>query len=304
MLIQLKIDRERRLRAANNSSSNNNNNNNNNSTSSYDRDSRNNHSSNNNYSSSRDNNNDRSERGTPRSGKPAWMDEDSNSKDSAPAWMDAPASGVGGGEGLTFGSTTGRGGLDGSGAGGDGLDGIQAFKAQMKEMERREKEAASGGFHRKEEATPLVSIKASVPQESISSTDSNDVFIPPPSNKDSRSSVFDNLGLGTGISATTSLPNSGQQVAGSARGSRFAKFFDGKPPVAQQTSAFEGLLGGNKGGEAPSQEGRDSMARLMGMLQVSGVSLTSVVFPFSKLTLSYLNRLEPQLLLLLRSLLQ
>jgi collagen type III alpha len=195
-----------------------------------------------------------------------------------PAWMDAPASGSNAG---MFGSSASKADL-GAAEGGDGVDGIQAWKAQMKEMERREREGPGSVSAEKARVEPVESVSVFSALAAAPKQDPTDFVIP--GAKESRASVFDNLGLGTGIAASSS--GGGE---GGGRGSRFAKFFDGKPVAAPappaQRSAFEGLLGGMmggggvQGGPEPSVQDRESMARLMGMLQVSGVSLFLIATP-------------------------
>lgn len=212
----------------------------------------------------------------------------------------------------------------------DGMDSIQAFKAQMKEMERKEREQAqaSTGGGRTESgnkesavengssaksddvrstATGTTPSTASTPSvfEHLTSSNSNpspatsnntgDFSIP--GSKDARPSVFDNLGLGTGITGvstgSTSHPGEG------GRSSRFAKFFDGKPPAttpstsssAPAKSVFDSLIGAptsqrnGTGGQEASKGDQESMNRLLGMLQLSGVSLIGGSFPFSSVAL-------------------
>lgn len=198
-----------------------------------------------------------------RSGRPAWADDDSASS-SAPAWMDGPTSGL-----PSFGG--------GGAAKDDGVDGIQAFKKQMREMERREKERESGGpVPREREEAPKEVQEQNGDNERLETHD----FSIPAGAKEARPSVFDNLGLGTGIRVDAPVDAGAGGGGAGGRSSRFAKFFDGKPAPAAvqapQASVFESLMGGmgggggGGGGEA-SREDRESMARLMGMLQVSGV---------------------------------
>ncbi|GJN93514.1 hypothetical protein Rhopal_006571-T1 [Rhodotorula paludigena] len=232
-----------------------------------------------------------------RSGRPAWMDEDSpaaSGSGSSPAWMDAPATGnlsfdndghVRDGakrrtspkekedappraSGLAaFSTSSGKG----------GMDSLQAFKAQMKERERkdRERELRAAGLPVERDDPPATS--------------------PPPGLEPASSkSIFEDLGISR---ATVSPPGLGGATGASAeeggRSSRFARFFDGKPagsaqaspqPAAQQppASVFGSLMAGMGGGASsassspgPSKEDADSMARLLGMLQVSGARASS-----------------------------
>lgn len=283
------IDRDRRLRTSNTTSSNNrdstsrtNNNNNHHSES---------------YTSSRSSNS-----------RPSWMEDSpssSSNHSSQPAWMDSapPAhdeglAAYGGGissSGKSLRDSTSGGG--GGSAGGDGLDGIQAFKAQMREMERREKEMSGGGTGREDEKRrdsnsnegtdrPILPPPGFGLASTGTTSNSTDFVIPPPSSFDQaqapRASVFDQLGLGTGITSISgSNATSNHQTAGGARSSRFAKFFDkdGKPAAPASSppavkSPSEGFLSAGSGGAAggANKEDRESMNRLMGMLQVSGVS--------------------------------
>ncbi|GAA5820759.1 hypothetical protein JCM3770_005958 [Rhodotorula araucariae] len=222
-----------------------------------------------------------------RSGRPAWMDDGSPSGSTggaSPAWMDAPASGN-----LSFDGTGHvRDGEDkaplreeltmpslasfSGGAGGkNGLDGLQAFKAQMKERERkdREREMRAAGIPVEHESAPAPATESSPALEPAKS-------------------IFEDLGISR---ATQPPPGLGGPAVGEGgRSSRFARFFDGKPTTqaAQQqpqASAFSSLLAGMGGPEAPagdgagpSKEDSDSMARLLGMLQVSGAKTASPLF--------------------------
>ncbi|BGP00510.1 hypothetical protein NBRC10513v2_006314 [Rhodotorula toruloides] len=243
------------------------------------------HSSSNNVNAD-SNRRDRDRDAPSRSGRPAWMDEESppgTSGSSAPAWMDAPATG-----GLSFGSDghvledaapkdeLPSGGLAafGAGAGGKGgMDGLQAWKAQMKEREKRDRERemrAAGIPVEREEAT---SHEQATLQE------------PPPK------SIFEDLGISRKTGAPPGFDSPGP-VQDGGRSSRFARFFDAKAPpppeaaspqiAAQQPAAsiFSSLMGGaasqpTSGSPAPSKEDADSMARLLGMLQVSGARSSS-----------------------------
>lgn len=224
-----------------------------------------------------------------RSGRPAWMDEDSppgTSGSSAPAWMDAPATG-----GLSFGSDghvvedempkdeKAAGGLAafGAGAGGKGgMDGLQAWKAQMKERERRDRE--------RELRAAGIPIEVEEPVTTERTPQG-----PPPK------SIFEDLGIGRTQGAPPGLDSLASAQDG-GRSSRFARFFDAKAPTpaepaspqaaAQQPapSIFNSLMGGapsqpTSGSPAPSKEDAESMARLLGMLQVSGARSSSPAVP-------------------------
>lgn len=255
-------------------------------------------------------------RNGPRSARPAWMDDEpSTASSSTPAWMDAPVSGTG----LAFGATPAAGGGDG---GDGGMDSIQAFKAQMKEEERRrnaptasrrdsdrrDSDDADDGRPSKANGLTIdlptnshplaVAVDGSSPVPPSSNHDGasggvlrpavdglNDDFTIPASNE-SRPSVFENLGLRNGASRPPAEKVRGGRGGGGGEGqgrsSRFAKFFDaGKPqtpsaaaPPPQPHSIFSELMGGMakpKSGPEPSREDQESMARLLGMLQISGV---------------------------------
>lgn len=237
------------------------------------------------------------------------MDDDSPSGSgsgggSSPAWMDAPATGslsfdgsghVRDGEGVDSRASNAasrdrdRDRLAKSplstfspAAGKNGIDSLQAFKAQMKERERkdREREMRAAGLSVEEDRPATASEPAA--QEAAPAK-----------------SIFEDLGIARasqpppGFEGTASSAASPPAAEG-GRGSRFARFFDGKPAgqaspqqAAQQppASAFSSLLGaaagassasGTSGGAAgPSKEDADSMARLLGMLQVSGARSSS-----------------------------
>ncbi|BGP26839.1 hypothetical protein Rt10032_c21g6433 [Rhodotorula toruloides] len=242
------------------------------------------HSSSNNTGSD-SNRRDRDRDAPSRSGRPAWMDEDSPAGtfgSSAPAWMDAPATG-----GLSFGSDghvledempkdeLPPGGLPvfSAGAGGKGgMDGLQAWKAQMKEREKRDREREMRA--------------AGIPIEAEETTGGHQSAPPPPK------SIFEDLGLSRTTGAPPGLGSPGPAQDG-GRSSRFARFFDAKAPpllaeppssqaATQQPAAsiFSSLMGGPGGqpisaNPRASKEDADSMARLLGMLQVSGARSTS-----------------------------
>ncbi|BGP34495.1 hypothetical protein JCM10296v2_006316 [Rhodotorula toruloides] len=243
------------------------------------------HSSSNNVNAD-SNRRDRDRDAPSRSGRPAWMDEDSppgTSGSSAPAWMDAPATG-----GLSFGSDghvledaapkdeppTGGLAAFGAGAGGKGgMDGLQAWKAQMKEREKRDRE--------REMRTAGIPIEP----EETTSHDQAAPQGPPPK------SIVEDLGISRMAGAPPGFDSPAPAQDG-GRSSRFARFFDAKAPpppepaspqsAAQQpaTSMFSSLMGGaasqpTSGSAAPSKEDADSMARLLGMLQVSGARSSS-----------------------------
>ncbi|GAA5892219.1 hypothetical protein JCM6882_003614 [Rhodosporidiobolus microsporus] len=243
------------------------------------------------------------------SGRPAWMDDDGPHSGSSPAWMDAPTTGN-----MSFGS--GRNAFDGeetkekarepkagmgsAAAGKGGMDSIQAWKAQMKEMERRERERDLKAAGIAVDSPPAKeqerAQEADAAQASIFSTLGGSA--------NENKSIFEDLGI-TRPPPGLPLPNQaggGEEARagaeGGGRGSRFARFFDGKPPTtqaqspamaaAQAPSVFGALMagagtsggatsaaGGAAGTPGPSKEDADSMARLLGMLQVSGARTTS-----------------------------
>ncbi|GAA6018932.1 hypothetical protein JCM10207_009205 [Rhodosporidiobolus poonsookiae] len=253
-------------------------------------------------------------------GRPAWMDDEGgNTSSSSPAWMDAPASGN-----LSFGN--GRDLIDEErkkdkeakkadaegasawGAKSGGMDSIQAWKAQMKEMEQRERdkdlqaaglpaptrEAASTAEARGSDAADAAQEKA---QASVFSALSGGA-----SGSAEEKSIFADLGIvrpppGLVPPRPTEEPSEAR-AGGGGRGSRFARFFDGKPPTtqaqspsmaaAEPPSVFGALMsgagtsggavsaaGGAAGLPGPSKEDTESMARLLGMLQVQGARATS-----------------------------
>ncbi|GAA5869061.1 hypothetical protein JCM1840_000456 [Sporobolomyces johnsonii] len=249
--------------------------------------------------------NSRSNRG------PAWMDDDNNASSSSPAWMDAPATGS-----LSFGTSgtvvsSGGAALETdelepppakvkSGAGADGMtfgatggmDSIQQWKMQMKELERKERERDLRAAGIEPDSTPTKEDVSTEPAESKSSVFSglagstaHESVAPAAPAK----SIFEDLGVvrPPGLPASNGDSSRGAARGEGGRSSRFAKFFDGKPPTMQAPSptvqaqqpppsVFGALLGGAAGGGAasagsgPSKEDNDSMARLLGMLQVSG----------------------------------
>ncbi|GAA5915194.1 uncharacterized protein JCM6883_001761 [Sporobolomyces salmoneus] len=243
-------------------------------------------------------------------GGPAWMnDEDSSS---SPSWVDAPANGN-----LKFSkdgvALEGGGGADSrdddelldvatptkkttdwqaSSAAG-GMDSIQQWKLQMKEMERKEQErdlrdAGIEPQHQHERR-----------QDSTGESVFSALTSPKPEPASTKS-IFEDLGIVRSPAVAPAAPpglnvaqgqisGAGGEAAaggGGGRGSRFAKFFDGKPqsPVTQAQqpppSVFGALMGGASSstnatsnattGTGPSKEDADSMARLLGMLQVQG----------------------------------
>ncbi|GAA5949231.1 hypothetical protein JCM3765_003338 [Sporobolomyces pararoseus] len=249
------------------------------------------------------NNNDREREREPysRRGGPAWMnDEDSSS---SPSWMDTSASGGNlkfSKDGVALESSGDRENnnddeiLDvstptkkntewqaSSTSGNGGMDSIQQWKAQMKEMERKERERdlRDAGIE------PQSSSKPQEPESVFSALTS-----PKPESASATRSIFEDLGIVRSPAVTPAQPpglnvqSQGESTAtagGGGRGSRFAKFFDGKPqsPVTQAAqqpppSVFGALMGGGNNsttaGPGPSKEDADSMARLLGMLQVQG----------------------------------
>lgn len=246
---------------------------------------------------SRDPRRDRDSTDTRRAGRaPAWMDDEPTSSSASPAWMDAPATGA-----MTFGSDghvldkPSKAAPPGLGPA-DGVDSIQAWKKQMKEMERKEKERMEGGPAKQDSDT--INSQPATQTESAGTSLLNSLLQGATKGDSapsaSQPSVFETLGLrasgeSTTPSAATASASASEGADGAGprggRGSRFAKFFDGKTPTAQspppasapQPSVFDALLGGSakaSGGTSspgPSKEDSDSMARLLGMLQVSGV---------------------------------
>ncbi|GAA5973193.1 hypothetical protein JCM11641_006315 [Rhodosporidiobolus odoratus] len=277
----------------------------------------------------RDRDRDLDNRGGPNSrlgGRPAWMDDDADAEGGkaagtgpSPSWMDAPASGT-----LSFGAggTVEEDALDKkekteknkvvglaefSGGGKDGMDSIQAWKAQMKEMEKREKEKEL-----KAQGITLDEPAAKETAEVLKSPIDTDA-----AQEEAQASVFSALtGVGPSASAapvasksiladlgiarfppglappshTSDTKDADAPAYEGSRSSRFAKFFDGKPPTTQasspsisaaappQSSSIFGALmagagtagAGTTGAQGPSKEDAESMARLLGMLQVSG----------------------------------
>lgn len=175
------------------------------------------------------------------------------------------------------------GGASGAEGAGDAapMDGIQAWKAQMKEMERKERE-------RDNPPAPAALPPATydpIAAERPPTAPVVNQLAPSPSDfshlgtADVRPGVFENLGSGSGITAPA------QASGGTSRTkSRFAsKFFDASkgpalsPPIPAQASGLGALLG--SGGNGVSKEDHDSMSRLMGMLHVSGVCLRLCSYP-------------------------
>ncbi|KDE06410.1 hypothetical protein MVLG_03316 [Microbotryum lychnidis-dioicae p1A1 Lamole] len=213
--------------------------------------------------------------------QPAWMDSDGpqTSSGSAPSWMDAPISSENfelGGRALPPHDRE-RGAPSSSAVAGAperGVDSIAAFKKQMKELER----TRSGGGDVEESKQPSESVFASL------------VKGPAQQQSESQSSVLGSLRSGGDVSMGA---DEASALREGDRSSRFAKYFDGKPPAPatspntqpqQAPSVFEALLGGgvggaSKGGNTAESSSKDaeSMARLMGMLQVSSARATSPV---------------------------
>ncbi|GAA5879535.1 hypothetical protein JCM16303_003239 [Sporobolomyces ruberrimus] len=260
----------------------------------------------------RDRDRDRSEREPYSSrggrGGPAWMtDEDSNS--TAPTWMDSSArkdgletSGGGGGgaiaedEAILDVGTPSKKGADWQASSGPGgMDSIQQWKMQMKEMERKERERdlKDAGIE-----VPTQAQEERHEPESVFSA-----LTSPKPEPASTKSIFEDLGIVRSPAVTPAAPPgltappglqgpNPEQAAGAGpggRASRFAKFFDGKPqsPVTQAQqpppSVFGALMGGgptaptNSASPGPSKEDAESMARLMGMLQVQGTRTESPI---------------------------
>ncbi|GAA5984999.1 hypothetical protein JCM10908_002483 [Rhodotorula pacifica] len=244
-----------------------------------------------------------------RTGRPAWMDDEASDKQgsggsSSPAWMDAPATGKmsfdADGKARSSPEETSRekkrdansnpnrhreletynpATSGGAGANG-GMDGMQLFKAQMKEREKRDRERELRAM-----GLPIESDE----QASSNRAEEQSATAPAPTK-----SIFEDLGIarappGLGSPSLAAREPTGEateQGRGSGgRSSRFAKFFDGKPVLSPSeapadtpaaASIFGSLMGAAgesaHGGQsnAPSKEDADSMARLLGMLQVSG----------------------------------
>lgn len=199
-------------------------------------------------------------RGTGRSSRPAWMNDDAQPSGSAPAWMDEPTGGIvsfDGGRVLDKPEAT------------DGMDSIQAWKKQMKDMERRGK-----GLGLEETVNKSGPVASEGPASSVFAN----LVRKPEVNHAEPGHAADSAG--------NSVASQGKE---GGRASRFAKFFDGKPapapasPPPQQSptpqaqppqSIFETLLGGSSANKpssspGPSKEDSESMARLLGMLQMS-----------------------------------
>lgn len=240
-------------------------------------------------------------------GGPAWMnDEDSSS---SPSWMETSAAAANNkvakegklnelGDGdrnddeLLDVSTPTKKHTDwqATTGGSGGMDSIQQWKAQMKEMEKKERERDLRDAGIEPQSQPQQS-------ESVFSA-----LTSPKPEPASAKSIFEDLGIirspavtpaappGLNIGGAQSQGDSAATEQPGGRGSRFAKFFDGKPqspvPQAQQPapSVFGALMGSASGtstntnatmtagpaGSGPSKEDSDSMARLLGMLQIQG----------------------------------
>lgn len=193
------------------------------------------------------------------------MDDDPHggSASGTPSWMDAPATGGA----PSFGATGGNERESSAENGAAPVDSIQAWKQQMKEMEKKERErnAPAPVETAKPETASHVAESAAPP-----------VMSPPIANGPQpdfgifaaaslpRPSVFEN-----------SLPQTSSQEGGggSRARSRFAnKFFNGGEAPPQPTSQ---KVEPSRGNEA-SREDLESMNRLMGMLQGSGVRHASL----------------------------
>lgn len=196
-------------------------------------------------------NNDRISRANGGGSRPAWLDDETTSPASGtPAWMDAPATGTG--------------------TGGDNappVDGIQAWKAQMKEMERKEKakeDEANGNVPGNSSHGDSIPETSSGPPPGLPIPSQSAPMLSPSS-----------VANGPSTETKSDVPVSVPVVAAGGRSSRFAKFFDGKQPSASTggvatTPTLEGL--GSAKAETTSPADKESMSRLMGMLQGSGVS--------------------------------
>lgn len=262
------------------------------------------------------NNNEREREPYSRRGGPAWMN-DEESSSSTPSWMETSASGGNlkfSKDGIALEPSSGDREenennnddeiLDistptkkntewqaSSTSGTGGMDSIQQWKAQMKELERKERERDLRDAGIEPESSSASKPSPQEPESVFSALTS-----PKPEPASTTKSIFEDLGIVRSPAVTPAQPpglnvqSQGESTAtgggGGGRGSRFAKFFDGKPqsPVTQAAqqpppSVFGALMGGGNNstsagaGAGPSKEDADSMARLLGMLQVQGVSL-------------------------------
>ncbi|KAK4047424.1 hypothetical protein OIV83_005472 [Microbotryomycetes sp. JL201] len=198
--------------------------------------------------------------GSARSGRPAWMDDEGPRRSAEPAWLDEPAAGM-----MTF--EAGR-GID-LPAATDGMDSIQAWKKQMKEMEGKANPLQNV------ESQPKASVFATLINKADPSTKTTDGADKPVTPEETRA------------------PMTEAKSAEGGRGSRFARFFDGKPATQAAPSPqslhtdkvapnfFDAMLAKSSkspaptGSPGPSKEDAESMSRLLGMLQMSGARAAS-----------------------------
>ena len=209
---------------------------------------------------SREQRNDRSNK---KSNQPAWMDDDANagSASATPSWMDAPATG---GVPSFAGKERETSGADGGAA---PVDSIQAWKQQMKEIEKKERE--------RNVPASVEPSKQETSAQHVESSSAPSVSSPPVAN-----GPYTDFGIFTAASTErpsvfeNSLPQtSAQEGGGESRArSRFAKKFfnSGEAPPQPPAQKAEPV----RANEA-SREDLESMNRLMGMLQGSGVGSLS-----------------------------
>ncbi|KAM0786406.1 hypothetical protein ACM66B_001872 [Microbotryomycetes sp. NB124-2] len=205
--------------------------------------------------------------GNTRSNRPAWMDDDAPKHGAEPAWMDEPTTGM-----MSFES---RGGADAPAAT-DGMDSIQAWKKQMREMEGKATSSAN-------KASQQTEVPSSQPKASVFATLINK----------GEASGSDNHAATSSDEPRVPAPEAKAVEGG--RGSRFARFFDGKPSSQPASSPqpsshdatpaskfFDSMLAKSSKSPAPqtaspgpSKEDAESMSRLLGMLQMSGARAAS-----------------------------
>ena len=219
-------------------------------------------------SDSREQRNDRSNK---KSNQPAWMDDDPNagSASGTPSWMDAPATGGA----PSFGGDAGKDREAESGAA--PVDSIQAWKQQVKEMEKKERERNA--------PAPVDTAKESAPQTADSSLAAPSISSPPIVNGSHTDfGIFTAASLDRPSVFENSLPQTSSHEGGESRArSRFAnKFFNGGEAPSQPPSQKSEPVRGNE----TSREDLESMNRLMGMLQGSGVRLPLSLSTKSSLT--------------------
>lgn len=173
----------------------------------------------------------------------------------------------------------------GLGGSAGGVDSIQAFKQQMKEMERKERNRREGRspdqYADAEPASTADTASSALLHSLMDAGSSNN-------ERAAQNSVLESLGIRSraGVDAATTAGEQDAEAPRGGRGSRFAKFFDVKAspstqiPAQPQASVFDSLLSGasnigaGTSSPGPSKEDAESMTRLLGMLQVSSVSVT------------------------------